>query len=66
MIGQTLPTIKSENSASPGVSTPATTVKVEEGVALPADIVEVKDSAPSSSGVPVSNGKTSPTNTEKE
>jgi hypothetical protein len=37
-----LPTIKSENSTSPGVSTPAT-VKLEEGVALPRESVNTKE-----------------------
>ena len=49
MMGTTLPTIKSENSTSPGLSTPATTVKVEEGVALP-ELVDVKVTVSSANG----------------
>jgi hypothetical protein len=66
IMGPPLPTIKSENSASPGVSTPATTVKVDEGVALPAELVDVKEPVSSPAGVPISNGKSSPDKTDKE
>jgi hypothetical protein len=61
-MGQPLPTIKSENSTSPGVSTPATTVKVDEGVALPSELVDGKDVT--SSGVVLSNDNSG--NVEKE
>jgi hypothetical protein len=53
-MGQPLPTIKSENSTSPGVSTPATTVKVEEGVPLPSELVDGKDTI--STGGVMANG----------
>jgi hypothetical protein len=62
-MGQPLPTIKSENSTSPGVSTPATTVKVEEGVPLPSELVDGKDNVTPTGGV-MANGNAG--NIEKE
>jgi hypothetical protein len=53
MAGQTLPTIKSENTTSPAMSTPATTVKVAEGVALPS----ADASDPASGNATMTNGK---------
>ena len=66
IMGQTLPTIKSENSGPPGVSPPATTVKVDEGVALPVELVDAKDPGSSPAGVPLPNGKSSPDKIDNE
>lgn len=55
-VNQPLPPTKADTTASSGVNTQPTAVKIEEGVALPSDVIDGKENA-----APTTNGKTSST-----